>query len=392
MIKSTLILLGFLFTVLSANAGWESRILSFDGKAREYMIYVPEGYSEEQPATLIVALHGLGGSMEDIAYTGISTIADTANIIIAAPQALDFESPAGTIAAAWSNGIAVELPGFGTVTVNGDVDDVGFINAMMDTIHEHYSIKEHRNYICGMSMGGFMTQRLACESSSRFDAAASVAGTYALALPECEPVRKLPVAHFHGTDDSVVTYNGYTPFPILGYVAVGLGVETLIDKWVGINNCLLAPETINVPDANSDGLSMDHFLYANAAGRSMVELFRINGGIHTWYTSASTGNEFDYAGEIWKFFNKQYAVATSLHDSIGVPHAEIFPNPATDKLFISNGNLFSEFIVCDISGKPVVEQKGSVGVIELSPLQPGIYFLKAITKEGVYSMAKFIKQ
>jgi len=388
--KSLLTLLGCLLVVLQAGAGWITSSLNFGGKTRAYRIYVPDVYSETQPATLIVALHGLGGSMEDISYTGLSSIADTANIIIAAPQALDFDSPYGVIPAAWNNGIAVFMPGFGTVAVNGDIDDMGFIGAMMDTVLLRYNIREHRSYVCGMSMGGFMTQRLACELSNRFDAVASVAGTYALALPECTPSDVLPVAHFHGTADSVVTYEGLTPFPFLGYVPVGLDVNLLIDKWKTINGCLPDPEAISLPDVNGDGLSMDHFIYTNASGRSMVELFRINGGEHTWYLSGATGGEFDYAEEIWKFFNRQYRI-TALENTPAVIYPEVYPNPVMNRLYISNVKEIAGLTLYDISGKVIIKQEGDANAVNTEALQPGTYLIEVRAKDGRNGMSKFIK-
>jgi len=392
MTKKLLVTIGLLLAAFHMQAGWTSHSFSFDGKSRQYMLYVPEAYVPATPATLIIALHGLGGSMGDIAYTGIPAIADTANIIIAAPQALDFESPLGIIEAAWNNGIAVDLPGFGTVAVNGDVDDAGFISAIMDTVQLYYNIKEHRRYVCGMSMGGFMTQRLACELSNKFDAAASVSGTYALALPGCDPAVAIPVAHFHGTADSVVTYDGFTPFPFLGYVAVGLGVDALIDRWKTINECLPEPETINLPDANGDGLSLDHFIYTNGSGRSMTELFRVNGGTHTWYLSATTGNEFDYAVEIWKFFNRQYAI-TALEDGLsGVIHPELYPNPSSsDQLHINTTNPVAFVSISDIGGRVIIKQENPDGVVNIGSLRPGTYFVTLRTKNGETGTSKLIK-
>jgi polyhydroxybutyrate depolymerase len=169
----------FFLTANSLYAGWTNTSFTFDGSTRAYRTYVPANYDPAKPASLIVVLHGLGGSMNDAAGMGITGIADTANIILLSPQALDYNNPLALIEAAWNSGIEITIPGFGTYAVNADVDDVGFIKAIMDTTKANYSINNARVYVCGASMGGFMTQRLACEAADRFAAVASVMGTYA---------------------------------------------------------------------------------------------------------------------------------------------------------------------------------------------------------------------
>lgn len=395
--KATQIKMKRLFTFLllaicttSCFAEWTDYTISFDGKERSYTIYVPAMYNPAQPATFIVALHGLGGSMHDIDPTGITQIADTANIIIVSPQALDFASPMGLIEAAWNNGIAVTVPGLGSIAVNADVDDAGFINAIMDTVLADYTINPDRVYVCGMSMGGFMAQMLTCAFTDRFTAAASLSGTYALALPPCTPSKQIPVAHFHGTADEVITYEGYTYFPVLGEVPVGLSVNDLIDQWTAINECSAVPEEVNIADANGDGISMDHYIYKNESGRSMVELFRINGGAHAWYDVTATGGEFDYATEVWKFFNKQFhTMSISSHDVLQL--VNLYPNPASNVLYIQTAQKIKEASIFDFIGKKIADISLQDGSTDISLLPNGIYFVKVHTDTG-YGVAKFVKQ
>src|SRR6218665_1294989 len=129
-----------LFFSNTSNGQWINASFSFDGQIRSYRTYKPAGYNPANPASLIVVLHGLGGSMNDAAFMNITGIADTANIILLSPQALDYANPFGIINAAWNSGIELDIPGSGNYVVNGDVNDVGFINAMMDSAMLQYSI------------------------------------------------------------------------------------------------------------------------------------------------------------------------------------------------------------------------------------------------------------
>ncbi len=392
--KSIFIFLGCLLGVLhQASAGWTNSSFSYGGQTRSFRTYVPSNYNSANPATLIVVLHGLGGSMNDAANVGVTSVADTANIILLSPQALDFNSPLGLVQAAWNCGIKIDIPGFGLIPVNGNVDDVGFIEAMIDSTVADYSINLSRVYACGASMGGFMTQRLACEAADRFAAVASVMGTYALALPPCNPGKMMPMAHFHGTNDEVVSWNGEL---LLGANAfpVGLSVDTLIAKWVALDGCGTTPQHDTWPNSNNDNIYVEHFSYFDAGNVSRVELFKVNGGTHYWYQSQDTGGEIDYATEIWKFFNKQHGSTSSTDDKARTAiEVRLYPNPANERLQITSSVGLADIQITDLYGRTVLRtQKLSVSGLDISRLSPGMYVAKCSTAKGATATLKFVKQ
>lgn len=392
--KSIFIFLGCLLGLLNnASATWTNSSFSYGGQARSFRTYVPSNYNPANPATLIVVLHGLGGSMNDAANVGVTSVADTANIILLSPQALDFNSPLGLVQAAWNCGIKIDIPGFGLIPVNGNVDDVGFIKAMIDSTIADYSINLSRVYACGASMGGFMTQRLACEASDRFAAVASVMGTYALALPPCNPGKMMPMAHFHGTNDEVVSWNGEL---LLGANAfpVGLSVDTMIAKWVNLDGCGATPQHDTWPNSNNDNIYVEHFSYFDAGNVSRVELFKVNGGTHYWYQSQDTDGEIDYATEIWKFFNKQYGSTSSIDDKAkaGV-QVRLYPNPASEMLQISSSEKLADIQITDLYGRTMLHtQKLPSSGLDISHLSAGIYLAKCSTPKGAVATLKFVKQ
>jgi polyhydroxybutyrate depolymerase len=386
------LILFFLTATNSLYAGWINTSFTFDGSTRAYRTYVPANYDPNKPASLIVVLHGLGGSMNDAAGMGITAIADTANIILLSPQALDYDNPLVLIEAAWNSGIEITIPGFGTYAVNADVDDVGFIKAIIDTAKANYSVNNARVYVCGASMGGFMTQRLACEAADRFAAVASVMGTYAKALPPCNPGKVLPMAHFHGTNDEVVSYNGDLLYSGNSF-PVGLSVDTLIAKWVDNNDCNTTPQHDTWPDGNNDNLYMEHFTYSDVNMKSKVELFKVNGGTHFWYQNANSGGEFDYSTEIWKFFNKQYSNSLGVID-IGedLKSITLFPNPAQEQLYIQADVAVKRVELMDVYGKVFYAKNNTGREIDISALTPGIYFVKIEVAKGGLVLKKFVKQ
>jgi polyhydroxybutyrate depolymerase len=90
------------------------------------------------------------------------------------------------------------------------VDDVAFTRGMLDRLEADLCVDPRRVFATGMSNGGFMSHRLACEMSDRIAAVAPVSGVNTLAT--CTPTRAVSVLDFHGTADPTVPYAGGTEF------------------------------------------------------------------------------------------------------------------------------------------------------------------------------------
>jgi polyhydroxybutyrate depolymerase len=191
-------LISFIFCS-QANALWTNKTMVFGGLTRSYRVYQSPNYNTSVPASLLIALHGLGDNMTNFSGIGFNYIADTANIICIFPQAVS-DPYAGT---AWNSGAGE----YGYYP-NSSVDDIGFINALIDTSKAHYSIDASRVYLCGFSMGGFMTEKMALQSNNKIAAFGSMSGTFGNGVTAHNPGRHVPIAHFHGTSDSTVYYTG----------------------------------------------------------------------------------------------------------------------------------------------------------------------------------------
>ena len=101
---------------------------------------------------VVFALHG---AYEDgeyfVEYTKMNQVADTAGFIVVYPDGI--------------------YPGFNSGVIDiifPDVDDVGFISALIDTLEAKYNIDMNRVYSCGYSNGGHMTAKLVCQLWYRF--------------------------------------------------------------------------------------------------------------------------------------------------------------------------------------------------------------------------------
>jgi polyhydroxybutyrate depolymerase len=172
--------------------------LSFDSQTRVYDVHVPPSYDGSTAVPLVLDLHGAGSDkFQQRLISGMQARSDAEGFIAVWPQGL-YNT--------WNAGICC-----GGAVSNG-IDDVGFLRALVATIVAEANIDESRVYVTGLSNGGAMSQRLACEAADLFAAAAPMAFPIPfLPITQCQPSRPMPVLMFMGTNDTIVPYSGAAP-------------------------------------------------------------------------------------------------------------------------------------------------------------------------------------
>jgi len=161
------------------------------GLQRSALVHVPVSALGHK-APLVVALHGAhrsGPLMES--YSGLSRVADHSGFVVVYPSALG-APPFWTL---------------GATPVAGQADDVAFVRELVARLQSGACLDATRTYAMGVSNGGGLAGRLACDASDRFAAVVVVAGGTGH-LPPCRPDRPVSVLDIHGTDDPVVPYRG----------------------------------------------------------------------------------------------------------------------------------------------------------------------------------------
>jgi polyhydroxybutyrate depolymerase len=372
MIKLYTIIIIFTYSINLVYSQWSNKNFSFDGINRQYRIYIPLNYNSSNPPSLVMTLHGMGDNITNFSMIGMNYVADTANVIVIVPQALS-DPNAGTT---WNSGA-----GYMGYFPNSGTNDVGFLNALLDTVQSDYVINQERVYCCGFSMGGFMTQRLACELANRFTAVASVAGTIGQNISTCNSSKVIPVAHFHGTSDGTVPYTNNN---------LGIDVDSLVKIWINRDICSTTPSQTTYPDIAADGYTIDHFIYPDGEQGTEVELFKVNGANHVWLTY---GNDINYTVEIWKFFNKHKSmISAGNKEPYFEDNYEIFPNPVTESMIIkSNQYNTSYFEIIDMNGKTLSTGKFMLETtIATSEFKSGIYILSIKSENGYYKKQKIV--
>ena len=164
-----------------------------DGLDRYYLIYTPASI-ENDNVPLLFALHGYGSSAAfHKSYTQYEQIADENNFIVIYPQGYKFESLLANSSSHWN---------VGAWTIESDIDDVDFIDTVIDFVSSKEQINQNRIYSSGMSNGGFMSYHLACNLSSRIAAIASVTGSMSReTLANCSPNHPTSILQIHGLED-----------------------------------------------------------------------------------------------------------------------------------------------------------------------------------------------
>ena len=253
----------------SLDAGLHSLSVDVDGVTREYDLYAPAKASSK---ALIVDLHGLTGTPQGQAdLSGLREVAEQEGFVVA--------HPAGS-AGAWD-------------AFADRAADVAFLRAVVADVSRRVDVDPVRVYATGMSNGGGMAHRLACDASDLFAAVAPVAGAYLFDV-DCAPPRPVPILAFHGTDDRVVPFTGAgTALP---------DITEWAGSWAARNGCDTAPVSERL------AADVERLTWPGCDAGADVVLVVVEGGRHGWpgtdnpRRSDATTSSIDASSLIWEFF------------------------------------------------------------------------------------------
>jgi polyhydroxybutyrate depolymerase len=223
--------------VLSITAGVHAGDVVVDAGRGPLTVRVPSSYDPENPAPLVLSLHGYNGDAvsQEIGMPLLPLVEEYGFLYVL---------PEGTLNCAGNR--------FWNATdaccdfEESGVDDAGYLLALVDEIKAQLSVDDRRVYVVGRSNGGFMSYRMACEHAGTVAAVASLAGVTYLEPDDCSPSEPVHVLQIHGTEDPIVAYEGgcvtfdgfcYPPGP---YCAPG-AVQT-VETWATYDGCSLDVE------------------------------------------------------------------------------------------------------------------------------------------------------
>jgi polyhydroxybutyrate depolymerase len=265
---------------LTGDLDWKVKI---GGRDRTVHVHVPKTYDPTKPIPVVLNFHGYSSNApEQDALAGMSAKADASGFIAVHPEGIG-------ITQSWNAGACCGE------AMSSAEDDMAFVGKIIDQLAAKLCVDTHRVFATGMSNGGFLSHRLACEMSDRIAAVAPVAGV--LGVPTCTPTRPMPVFHFHGTLDGLVPYNGN---PTQGFPSV----KQTMSGWATRNGC-----TTTSRETSKKG-EVTCVTYDGCKAGAEVSLCTVNGGGHTWpggFPVPSLGHtttDINATDAMWDFFVK----------------------------------------------------------------------------------------
>jgi polyhydroxybutyrate depolymerase len=267
--------------------------LRHNGPERSYILYVPPG-DPVVPRALVLVFHGGGGTARSAArQTGFNRVAAREGFLVVYPEGTGRFARLHTFNAGNCCGSAL----------HEDIDDVGFARRVVEDVAARVSVDDHAVFVTGMSNGGMMAYRLACEAADLFAAAGPVAG--ALNVEKCTPSQPISIVAFHGTADRSVRYEGGRPIRQADRTPrVDTSVAASIGAFVAANGCVGGPA-----ESRYDP-SVQVTVYGPCKAGSEVRLYTIEGGGHSWPggTRLTRFLNEPYAGLpatelLWEFFD-----------------------------------------------------------------------------------------
>ncbi len=238
----------------------------YAGRERLYSVHLPAQYKDYEPAALVVVLHGGGGdagTAEEM--TGFSSLADQEGFIVVYPYGTGM-FPRKLLT--WNAG---NCCGY---AMDQDIDDTGFIAALIDRLKADLAVDPRRIFVTGISNGGMLAYRLACLYSDRIAAIAPVAA--AMNEEACLPRSPVSVIAFHGTADQRVRYAGGAPLiPYDNRERLDKSVDYAMNFWAQRDLCAKTPW-----HTENRRFAVDTWL--DGMEGSEVVLYTIKGGGHAW--------------------------------------------------------------------------------------------------------------
>jgi len=270
--------------------------INVSGVDRTYRLYVPAAV--RTPGAVVIALHGNMGTAERLEKSmAWGKVAEREGFAVVYPQGIDN---------AWNDG----RPAYRKLNKRARPgDDVPFLNALADKLIADKIAQPGRIYLMGVSNGGFMAMRMACEASAKFAGFAPVIASAPVEYETgCRWPDAFPILVMGGTADTFIQWQGNSALGILplpklaGLVAAANGCNAFV--------------TDTLPDfVPDDGSTVTATSWRGCKTGGAVSLYAVMGGGHLPPAKeaerssflvrkmlGSQNHDIDAAETIWAFF------------------------------------------------------------------------------------------
>lgn len=305
--KYTLLLLAFALAACTHSpaqlerqtSSWLGLVPDYDGPfqvntpgfQRPSKVFLPKNYDTKDKWPLILLLHGYTSNPEQVSLiTGMGKRVTSRGFILLTPAGtpMPFDHDEGSDH--WNKGdLFWNATDFCCDFEKTNVDDVGYLLGLIKETSRQYHVDPERIYVFGHSNGGFMTNRLLCETDHVFAAAGTLAGATYKDPAKCRLQTPISYLQVHAENDPTVVF-GENP-----YHAGGWGT---VQQRVQISKCQGEPVTGEQVDwvFSIPGKDLTPITWSNCAEGTEVILWklraydgRFHAPHHPWF--------YDVAGE-----------------------------------------------------------------------------------------------
>ncbi len=277
--------------------GDHERTLEVGDSERSYLLHVPASARDGSPPLVVVLHGGDRNSLLPIASVGFTQLADDEGFVVAYPSAL---------VANWNDGREGDF----SPEHRDDTDDVGFLGSVVCDVDSLVGIDGARVYFVGVSNGGMMTHRMACERPDLVAAAAMVIAGAPAAMLDCADGPPVAMVTVPGTDDPIMPYDGGQ---VMGDRGEVIGAAETVRFWAARNGCDAEPVVVErQPVCADDPTRVVEHRFGGCDDGVGVVMYEIRGGGHTWpgwvqYLPVdligATNDQMNASSEIWTFLS-----------------------------------------------------------------------------------------
>ncbi|MGA7934385.1 MAG: PHB depolymerase family esterase [Kovacikia sp.] len=264
------------------------------GQHRTYYLHTPPSYQAGSAMPLVLAFHGSGEQGKDMAtHSGLNQLADQEGFVVVYPDGIDKK---------WN------------VSGSAPEDNVAFVHTLINHISQIRTIDHQRIYATGLSNGGILVQKLACEAPNEIAAFATVAASLPVQFKaNCQTQTPISMLMINGTADTTVPWQGGTsPTVRIGRNLSIPPIPEVLNFWLQHNSC--APNA-TVQRLSGDRVQATH--YSNCWAGSEVNLYALKGAGHIWPGGGYGQSPYlDASKTIWNFFQR-HPLSTATQNTTG---------------------------------------------------------------------------
>lgn len=370
-------LLAVVFSFATSSLAYAQQTLSFlhQGRTRTALVYAPPP-TFLRPGLVLVLHPGLSNAANVANSSGWHLVGDTAGFVTAYPNGTSRVGGATTFQ--WN----AYAPSTGN-----NVDDIGYLTRLIDTLTNRYSIDTCKVYVSGFSNGAWMSWRLSCDFTSRFAAVGSLSGSWkygrdgfcdrggctgapipgtnppsAEAEINCVPARRMPYMYYRGTNEASLTDRAVTDPNNAAF-------------WQRHNGCAPMPvrDTIQL---GTDRIFREQYPACQDAAETIV--MNVAGNSHLWHRSATQ--------QFWAFFKRHPRCLSTTASQPTAPARSLqqrlllIPQPAHRKvtLYGLTGGRASTVKLTSLTGHRAwhLQLESGKSQLELDEVPAGLYLLE----------------